>query len=544
MSFTQSFKRKIRAVRIRCSLNLLLGQMGLVLAVAGGASVVAVLAERMLAVTVRTPTVFWVAGAGAALLILIPWLLKIPNRMQASLLLDERLRLKERFSTTLALAESDDPFAQAARAESLRAIQQADLKGSFPLKLSRRWGYGAGLWIVVVVMFFLLPQKDLLGFLREKEKKQEQAQAVEQTQDEVEKTAQIVKAAVKELGDPNLAEDLKKLEELAKAEAPEEVKRQAIKALGDLSEKLKKMRSAAGIDSAETLQQMLKRLRGSANPFSQKLRMAMAKGDFAQAADMLQELQQQMADGKIPEAKRAEMAKALEELAKELQKLAAEQKELEKELEKLGLNKKLAQMTPEQLKQALQKQGLKNEMVEKLMQKMAACQAAQGNCSALGQAMAAAAGGGMGMNGEDLSDLVDQLNAIESMQMQAMMLQASMAEIRRCMGNLGEGMCQGSTPGGEQAGLSPTDDYYNSDPIKNATKMTRSVGKSDQGKPIASWYFKDTQVKGEARRGFAEVVEAGRASAAEAITENEIPRRYEGPVKEYFNQLAESGPQP
>ncbi len=543
MSFTQSFKRKIRAVRIRCSLNLLLSQIGLVLAGAGIAAVLAVLAEKLLAVSIRTPVVFWMAGTLAGALILIPWLLKIPNRMQASLLLDERLKLKERFSTTLALADSDDPFAQAARSESLRAIQEADLKGSFPFKLSRRWGYGAGLWVVVVAMFFLLPQKDLLGFMREKEDKQKQAKAVEQTQAEIDKTAQIVKAAVKELGDPNLAEDLKKLDELAKAQAPDEVKRQAIKALGDLSEKIKKMQSAANVEAAQTLQQMLKRLRGSANPFSQKLRMAMAKGDFAQAADMLRQLQQQMADGKVPEDKRAEMAKALEELAKELQKLAEEQKELEKELEKLGLDKKLAQMTPEQLRQALQKQGLKNEMIAKLLEKMAACQSAQGNCSALGQAMAAAAGGGMGMMAEDLSDLVDQLNTVEAMQMQAMMLQASLSEIRRCMGNLGQGMCEGSTPGGEEAGLLPADAYSLADPIKSATKMTRSVGKSDEGPPIASWYFKDTQVKGEVRRGFAEVVEAGRASAAEAITENEIPRRYEGPVKEYFNQLAESSPQ-
>ena len=57
---------------------------------------------------------------------------KQPSRMQASLLLDERLGLRERFSTTLALADSDDPFAKAARVESLAAIQRVDLRGHFP----------------------------------------------------------------------------------------------------------------------------------------------------------------------------------------------------------------------------------------------------------------------------------------------------------------------------------------------------------------------------------------------------------------------------
>lgn len=544
MSFTQAFKRKIRAVRIRCSLNLLLHQTGRVLAAAGVAAILMVLAEKLLAVSVRTPALFWTAGTLAAALILIPWLLRIPNRMQASLLLDERLRLKERFSTTLALAESDDPFARAARAESLRAIERADLKGSFPFSLSRSWHYGAGAWLIVVALFFLLPQKDLLGFVKDRQKKEKEALVVEQAQAEVKRTAAMVKAAVEDLGDPNLAEDLKKLEELAQAGTPENAKRQAIKALGDLSEKIEKMQGGAKVDAADALQQMLKRLRGSANPFSQKMRMAMAKGDFAQAANMLRQLQQELAEGKVPAEKREELAKAMQELAKELERLAEEQKELEKELEKLGLDKKLAQMTPEQLRQALQKQGLTNEMIAKLMQKMAACQAAQGSCSALSEAMAAAAGGGMGLGAEDLSSLVDQLNAVEAMQMQAVMLRASLGEIRRCMGQLGAGMCEGSTPGGEEAGLEAADSYFKADSIQSDTKMTRSVGKSDAGPTIASWYFKDEQVKGEARREFSEVLQAGQASAAEAISENEIPRRYEGPVKKYFNQLEESGPKP
>jgi hypothetical protein len=61
---------------------------------------------------------------------------------------------------------------------------------------------------------------------------------------------------------------------------------------------------------------------------------------------------------------------------------------------------------------------------------------------------------------------------------------------------------------------------------------------------IASWYFKDVQIKGEARRDFTEVVEAGRANAAEAISENQIPRKYEEAMKKYFGQLEQHKPQP
>ncbi len=556
MSFTKSFAKKISAVRMRCSANLLLRQIGMVLAAGGGVAVMVVLVERLLAVTVRTPSTLWAFAGVAALMTVIPWLLKVPSRMQASLLLDERLGLKERFSTTLALAESDDPFARAARTESLRTVQQANLKGHFPIELSRSWYLSGGVWLLVTALFMFMPQKDLLGFLRDREEKDKAAAQVQQAQTEVQETAAAVKAAVKELGDPNLAEDLRKLDELAEAGAPQEMKRQAIKALGDLSEKIKQMQSGAQIDAADSLKQMLKRLRGSADPFSQKLRMAMAKGDFTQAANMLRQLQKRLSEGKVPPERRKEMAEQLEQLAKELQKLAEQKKELEEELEKLGLDKKLAQMNAEQLKKALERQGLRPEMVEQLMQKMAACQAAQGRCSGLSQAMAAAAGVGV-LSAEELGEAIDQLDALEALEQQALMMQAGLNEISRCMSCLGEGMCDGlggQSPwrpgesnrrgpgsGGPGQGFGSVASDTEG---QTGNKSTRAKGKAGEGPIIASWYFKDMQIKGQSRRTFSEVVQAGRATAAEAITDNEIPRKYEGAVKDYFTQLEASGPEP
>ncbi len=109
MSFAKTFHRKIRAVRVRCGLNLLLQQIGRILAIAGGLAGLAVLVQRLLAVVILTSTALWVFWGIAAGAVLLLWLLRLPSRMQASLLLDERLGLRERFSTTLALADSDDP---------------------------------------------------------------------------------------------------------------------------------------------------------------------------------------------------------------------------------------------------------------------------------------------------------------------------------------------------------------------------------------------------------------------------------------------------
>jgi hypothetical protein len=557
MSLTKSFRQKVRAVRIRCSINLFLRHAGWVLAIGGVVIALAIFVQRLLAVPVLVPWAIWAFSGAAAAAILLLWLLRFPSRMQVSLLLDERLKLHERFSTTLALAKCDDPFAKAACTESLQTIQRADLRGHFPIGLTRSWYYSAGTWVVAIGLLLYLPEKDLLGFMKKKEKQQDQAEQLEIAKTAVEDAAKSVRVAVDKLGDPSLAEELEKLDDLAKAGDPQEAKREAIKVLGDISEKIKQMQGGAEINAGDILQRMLKQLHGSAEPFSQQIRMAMAKGDFSQAANLLRQLQRQLTDGKLSDQQRQQTAEQLQRLGKELEKLAAQQRELEDDLEKLGLDKKLAQMGEQQLRQTLQQQGLKPEQIEQLLQKRAAGQAASARCSGLAMAMSACGDGEGGLSADELSDTVNQLDALETLEQQAIDLQAGLSELSRCMACLGEGMCDGqggqspyeqgnrdeygSGSGGPGQGFGPRDSDEGG---QFGTKTTRVDGKSDQGPPIASWYFKDTQVKGEARRDFVEVVEAGRARAADAISENQIPRKYEEAVKKYFGQLEQQAPKP
>ena len=128
--------------------------------------------------------------------------------------------------------------------------------------------------------------------------------------------------------------------------------------------------------------------------------------------------------------------------------------------------------------------------------------------------------------------------------------QATLDEIDRAIGRLGEGTCSmcngmgcsmcgtGPGPGGEGNGFGPRPF---DDSGKTGTKRVRTANKPGQGPVIASWYFKESQIKGEATRDFTEVVQAARDGAAEAISENEIPRRYEDAIKSYFGRLEQSG---
>ena len=83
--------------------------MGAVLVAAGGVALFGVLIEKLLAFqVVYTYTAWSLAGAGACAALGL-WWWKRPKPMEVAILVDERLGLKERFSSTLAFTHSDDP---------------------------------------------------------------------------------------------------------------------------------------------------------------------------------------------------------------------------------------------------------------------------------------------------------------------------------------------------------------------------------------------------------------------------------------------------
>jgi len=515
--------------------------------------VLAVLTERLFALDVVNNHTLWVFFTGSLLAVVTLWLLNVPTRMQVSLLLDERLRLHERFSTTLALARSQDAFAAAARAEARKAAEHVRPESAFPIRPSRRWLYTGATWSIVWALVLFMPQKDLLGLFARKQKQQQQAKQVELAKSDVGESTRVVKSVLKRLDNPGLADDLAALDQMPQNAEPQDIRRQAIRKLSDLSDKVRQMQSSTQLQSMNLLQQMLKQLPGSPDALLQKLRIALARGNFGQAGNLLRQMQRELTEGKLSEQQRKALAEKLRALARQLKELAAKNKQLEEELEKLGLDKALARLNAEQLRQALQKQGLSQERIEQLLRKSAACRAACSRCSGLGRAMAACGAGAGGLSADELAAVSEQLDELESMQQQLMLTQAALDQLARASACLGQGMCPGlgcqgpfaegykrgfsSGTGGPGQGYGPRG--YD-DSGQTATKQTKVTNKPGQGPVVASWYFKDAQVRGDARRDFASVVRAGRDSASEAISENEIPRKYEQAVKSYFGRLEAS----
>ena len=99
---------------------------------------------------------------------------------------------------------------------------------------------------------------------------------------------------------------------------------------------------------------------------------------------------------------------------------------------------------------------------------------------------------------------------------------------------LSEQYNEGTGGAGRGVGERPTDTEGDYDTDQEIVKRP-----PQEGPIIASWLFNDVQVEGETKRSLSDVIQAGRETAAEAISENQIPRKYEEPIKIYFNNVAE-----
>lgn len=553
------FEKYIHKVRVRCGINLLLKYAGQVLIIAGVIAMIAVMIEKLLAlrvININTSIGFSIVFAAVILGI---WIYKQPSKLQISLLLDERMGLKERFSTALKISDQHDAFSEAACKEALNKAQSLNLQGHFPIKLSKGWVYTSTLWLVVVLLFAFMPQKDLLGIQNRKDKDHLAVIQKEKAESKVKEAAESVKLTMNKISDPNIAEALGKLNQLPAGAKPEDVKRDAIRQLGDLSEKVKDMQKSETLASMKMMQEMLKQLKGSPDSFSSKLRMELSKGNFGQAAALLKQMQNELKEGKLSDDQKKQLSEQMQTLAKALEDLAKQSDQLEKELEAMGLNKELAQMGEKELREALQKQGLNSDQIKDLMDKAAASNMAQQKLAQMANAMAGSGmGGAQGMSsGDELADAIEQLDGLEALQQQMMMTDASLREIARAIGSLGEGMGQGLGSDGQGpwdegdtsrlgdgtggpgmgSGTRPSDDEGDYDTKKDLINRP-----PQKGPIIASWYFKDIQVEGETKRDLSEVIQAGRDNAAEAISENEIPRRYEEAIKSYFGDIEQTFP--
>lgn len=316
--------------------------------------------------------------------------------------IDVRLKLHDRLSTAVAVADRTDPFAQAAIEDGLtiagdRRLMEA-LGRAIPIDAPRNWWAGPVLVVMACAVWWFVPGLSLgnaqtpqglseaeLQVARDAAKIQ-----MDTLQTKIETNPELSKA----LGE---AGDEKKLGGKLtdeKLQSPADVRRETTRQVNELSKRLDELLAGEKAQQLDAMKDALSRIEPSKSGPLKELGEALKRGDAAAAKSALAKLQEQVKDGKMDEKSREELAKKLGEMAAQLKSAAQANDAVKKALENSGLDgalsknpeaakaaidaaKNLNEAQKKALKEALQSQSKANEKLEKLAM---ACESMSSQC--------------------------------------------------------------------------------------------------------------------------------------------------------------------
>lgn len=383
-----------------------------------GASILVVLVILLTKVSpaaaASLPLLWVIVGAATAALVTAVLYMRgtALSPMTLAVLIDERLSLKERISTALAVKDRSDGFARAAVADAVVTAKDPRTREA----LGRHFAVRApnNSWIAPLIAAFavgawFLPQWDLLA-------PEEPTQAITAAKNDVKVAETEVRKilekndALKELGKKlgDVSGESLSPDELPKT--PEEIRQDALKKFTDAQKKLTDITKGEDAQKLDTLKNQLASLDAPEGKETTDLSKALKDGDFKGAQEALEKLKE--AAAKDP-AKAAEIEKQLGDLSKQIEKLSENKAGLESALKKANLDPKLAgnkealeralensKNLSEQQKQDIRKSAEAQRRAQEKMQELS--KACNGACNNPGGQKAGSKPGGS-QNGEQKS---------------------------------------------------------------------------------------------------------------------------------------------
>jgi len=527
------------------------------------------IAERLFAFSIDWWTA-WGLAIGVAVVGSAAWtVIRRHDRLAVARELDERAGLKETISTAMFVQEQNDPWSRASVDRAREVSRRVVVRQAFPFSVPRVWPAP----ILGVGIFFLLgliPRADLLQMLAKSEAKQETQRQVEQAKAEVQAADKKLEELLAKIDQDALKnEELDANEPTEPPTTPDEIRREAIKKLTTLQDRLNDINQGEKMAAFRELTDRLEQLREPRNPLPQISAMVrnLQLGNFKQAQEELAKLEDQLKSGQLTPEQREQLAKQLEELAKQLEELAKQQEELEKALAEAGLDPNLAN-NPAALAAAIDAmQGLTDEQKERLKELAKKAAKASEMCNNMAGACRNCAGACSGEGGEEsgeasLSELGDQLAEMGLSQEEAEALEAAMREAEAqagamgmCM-NPGAGQCQSQNPSanpfaslfagqGRGAGVGHAKVPVSEHDVEFESQKRQARVRTNDGPVIATMVDYGEQIRGESVQAFRQAVASGSSSAAEAIETMAVPREYHGALKYYFGTMEQkAGPAP
>ncbi len=278
----------------------------------------------------------WVWAAGALGLGLIAAAARTLSTrgslLDAAVEIDHRFELKERVSSALALSPADRQSAigEALVADAAGRIERIDLSDRFGVRPPRRLLLPlAPAALAALAALLIAPagnEKSAAAGVEDTAVKQQIRKSTETVRRQLaDRRQQAKKEGLRD------AEQLfKKLEDGAKDLKADSGREKAMVKLNDLSKMLTERRQQLG--GAEKIKQQLDQLKNVERGPADKFSKALSRGDFQKAADELKKLQAELADNKLGEKQKAELAKQLDQMKEKLDKLADAHRAAERDM--------------------------------------------------------------------------------------------------------------------------------------------------------------------------------------------------------------------
>jgi hypothetical protein len=460
------------------------------------------------------------------------------SRLDAAVAIDHAFHLNERLSSALTLPGGlrETPAGRALLADATRKLADLDVTSAFRTKLPRRaWVVliPAGLAVSMLFVPAWVPQK----LMAKTETRLDAKVAAKQTEALTKKISSQRQVLDKEKfpeAEKLLAQIEKKAEDLAKA--PPAQKDKLLVEMNKLTDALKERRRQLG--SPEQVNRQLQQLKemGKQGPADQMAK-ELARGDFKKAAEQLKQLQEKLQKGEMTQAEKKALQEQLGELSKKLKDMAnmeQRKKQLDEALKNGGLSKEQHEREMEKLKE-------QSKSLQQLQQIAAKLGQAQ---EALKKGDTKEAAESLGMTQQQLAQMAKQLEEMEaldsamadiqdakdgmndSMNQLGRMLEGmgNMDSMRRGMGNgLGRGRGMGDRPEA---------------PDETATYSTRVQQQIRKGKAVLQGFTQPSKtIKGQSVIDIQGELEAATASAADALSNQRIPKNVEKHVRDYYDQL-------
>lgn len=376
--------RHVSAVRNKLALAQFLIALAWALLIFGVVVWVNILIDRLFLVRLpRWDVLLWI-GLGVSLAAAIGYAIyRRPDARLAAMAIDERLGLKEKFSTALYARGLSDPFAAAAVRDAEASAAGVQLQGKFKLAFPRV-GYAAmAAFALAFGTHAFLDRQNLFAKPAEVAKKPEAAaEQVKQAKEVVKRALATVEQAAKVApDDDNIQLAKKDLEQsLVRADRdPVAAKRTALKAQQEVEAAMKqKIKENQKFAEAQNNEKMLKNF--APPPASEQGPIAdahrnIAKGDFTAAVDELAKAVENF--DKMGKKDQEKAAEQMANMAKQLQQMAKDpkaQQQMQQQLQQMGANQQQAQQIAQKMQQAAagdkQAQQQLQQMQQQLMQQM------------------------------------------------------------------------------------------------------------------------------------------------------------------------------